>query len=194
MKRGLNFDMPAGAASSSSSNVDLSLTSAILMGSHVHPFRMPWELTSTLRAINSGDLTPWLNPPKIRRALPAVSDSVRPRKTVDNIKVKIEIIRITCQGIAFKRSDPDRAQAILKWLELILAHPSSSRVGQQLLAMDAGDACSDRCFMVISDSLQSKATATLHLRASSLALFTKWFTDNFPGRDFLPFSEENVYY
>ena len=75
MKRGLNFDVPAGAASSSSPNVDLSLASATLMGSHVHPFRMPWELTSTLRAINSGDFTPWLNPPKIPRALPAVSDS-----------------------------------------------------------------------------------------------------------------------
>jgi len=123
-----------------------------------------------------------------------IADSVRPRKTADDIKVKIETIRITCQDTAFKRSDPDRAQAILKWVELILAHPSSSRVGQQLLAMDAGDACSDRCFMVVSDSLQSKATATLNLRASSLALFTKWFTDNFPGRDFLPFSEESVYY
>ena len=118
MKRVLNFDVPSGTA------FDLSLVSATLMGSHVHPFRMPWELISTLCTINSGDFTPWLNPPKIPCVLPAVSDSVRPRKTADNINVKTETIRLTCQDTAFKRSDPDRAQAILKWVELILAHPS----------------------------------------------------------------------
>eukprot|EP00435_Cladocopium_sp_Y103_P017632 s4052_g4.t1 len=155
---------------------------------------MPWELTSTLRTINSGDFTPWLNLPKIPRTLPAVAENFRPKKATDDIRVRTETIRITCQNTAFKRSDPDRAQAILKWVELILAHPSASRVGQQLLAMDAGDARSDRCFMVVSDSLQSKATATLNLRASSLALYTKWFADFFPHEQFLPFSEERVYH
>ena len=104
----------------------------MLAGSHVHLDKMPWELTPALQAISSVDTTAWLRLPKIPRSLPAV-DVVGPGRPMDDDKTTVSKICHGIPGHAARRSDTQRSQALLKWAELVLACPSHSTVGQQML-------------------------------------------------------------
>lgn len=192
MKRGLD-DVDVGAADdgSSSSKVDISLSSCMLMGSHVHVSKMPWELTPALQEIFTGDNTPWLRAVKIPRSLPAISASQPARPVSD--KTTSATIRRSVHTCVASKPDNERSKALLKRCELVMTCPSHSMVGQQMMVAQRSGYNGDHILTILADSLQSKATATVSLRASSLALYTKWHSDWYPDEEFLPFSEERVY-
>ena len=190
MKRGLDVDsfgkIPA------SSNVELALFQSTAMGSHSHVLKMPWELNPTLTSLFSGNNTPWLNGVKVPRLLPSVSSSSCSTQTMD-MDSKRSLIRTFCFRAAARRDDAERAQVILKWVELILLCPTASTVGLQLIAEKVDAVNSDKCFLVVSDALVPKSKSTLKTRAGSLALYVKWLESKHPGEKYLPFCESKVY-
>ena len=189
MKRGLDVDsfgkFPA------SSNVELALFQSTAMGSHSHVLKMPWELNPTLTSLFSGNNTPWLNGVKVPRLLPSVSSTSCSTQTMD-MDSKRSLIRTFCFRAAARRDDAERAQVILKWVELILLCPTAS-TGLQLIAEKADAVNSDKRFLVVSDALVPKSTSTLKTRAGSLALYVKWLESKHPGEKYLPFCESKVY-
>lgn len=190
MKRG-HVDVDDVLPASSKRLAD-AISAARSSGTFSTSSRMPWELTPTLRTIFSGNTTPWLDGPKIDKNAPPFGMPQLPYK-LRPVAVRAALIHQAVHKAASGKVDTDRTKVILKWSEIILAHPSGSRVGLQLISENAERAEKDKSFRIIEDTLRSRATSTLQLRASSLALYIKWFRDRYGETSFLPFKEQDVY-
>ena len=193
MKRGISDVEVFGASSSSSSSkVDVALTGCVSKGSSVGFPKMPWELTPHLESMfNSGPL-PWLANPKIPMNLPSLPVSSMPPLSDRNILERKRLAQTLCYKASDRHHDEQRAQVLLQWSDLVLRFPTASVLGQQLLK-STEDVDGNASFQIISDTLQSRATSTLKLRASSLALFFRWHENAYSGSDAIPFEEEKVY-
>ena len=189
-KRGRDVDSSEFGAASSSSHVDVALDTCTAMGSFQFPFQMPWESTDFLRQIFSDDATPWLNSVKIPRTLPETE--LLPQQSFEHKHLQKRSIRASCHAAA-ATTDPERHKILLQWADLIMLCPEESKSGLQMLAANSADASAVTPLQIVSDCLRSRATSTLKLRASSLALYVGWLTAHHPDEPFLPFSEPRTY-
>ena len=93
--------------------------------------QMPWELTPALRFVFSDES-------EIGPALPSIPRNLPP---VPALKSELEIsvehkkasIQRRCYSVAENLSDEDRANVLLRWVDLILMCPTGTRVGRQIL-------------------------------------------------------------
>ena len=197
MKRGFGDVSPGDEPSSSSAGVAAALDRATSMGSFVFNGNMPWELTPALRFVFSDES-------EIGPALPSIPRNLPP---VPALKSELEIsvehkkasIQRRCYSVAENLSDEDRANVLLRWVDLILMCPTGTRVGRQILedfdrcqGSDKSDEAS-KSFQIVADSLRAKSTSTLKLRANSFVLYVKWYRDTHGDEPFLPLVEGRVY-
>ena len=199
MKRGFrDVNVDPGEPSSSSADVAGALTRSVGLGSFQFSQRMPWELTPVLRDIFDDSNSLQYLDVSLPRNLPPLPRLETRASEVSEAKKKLEVQR-RCYLTAERFSDDDRANVLLKWVDLILIQPKASRVGRQLLdeldvnASTHGLALDERSFQIVSDTLRAKSTSTLKLRANSLALFVKWFQPTYDDQPLLPLTENIVY-
>ena len=87
----------------------------------------------------------------------------------------------------------DREKALSKWGLLIEDGLEHTVAGKQLLELKK-TACDERTFScMINDILQSKSTSTLHSRADSLILFSRWKQLHKDGSTLFPIFESEAY-
>ena len=60
--------------------------------------------------------------------------------------------------VASEKTDVDRSRVILKWLELVLANPTGSRVGLQLISENNEKIDENKSYKILEDTLRSRAT------------------------------------
>ncbi len=192
-KRGNVNVVPVSSDVSVSSNVDVdrAIASASARGSLVALPKMPWESSHVMRMIFDSDTTPWLQPVKVPRLMPAGSMPLVRSAESKLLEQRVKI-REACHKAA-NQMPTGRTSAVLKWAEIILLSPTSFTTGRQLMSVKDDREIDERSLQVVADTLRSKATSTVNLRAASMALYCRWFAKASPDESPFPILEETIY-
>ena len=188
----VDVNSPSGPAPSSCNvDVERAVSSALARGSHIHVSRMPWELTPALRQVFSNESMPWLQPVKIPRSLPGLSEPIplNKEKEIENRKVYVQQAcrdHVSCES-------SERSSAVLRWVELLMLSPLSSTTGMHLVAERDKEVVRKDSFQIVSDTLRGKATSTINLRAASMALYCRWHAKAFVQGSPFPIKEQETY-